>query len=455
MAVLVLDKRKKPLMPCSEKRARLLLSRGRARVHRRHPFTIRLVDRVQATSAVQPMVVKTDPGSQATGIALVREAVDGTQVTHHVAVLIEVQHRGRAITEALTARRAFRRRRRGQTLRYRAPRFDNRTRPEGWLAPSLRHRMETTASWIERLRRFAPVTRLAVEQVRFDMQAMQDPEISGVEYQQGALQGYEVREYLLEKWGRTCAYCDAKQVPLEAEHIVPRSRGGSGRVSNLTLACVPCNRAKGALPVEQFVRDPARLARVLSRAKAPLRAAAAVNATRNAIVLALAATGLGVETATGGRTKWNRSRLGLPKTHALDGACAGEVDAVEGWQVPTLAVKAMGRGRYQRARLDRFGFPRGHSLRQKQVRGFATGDLVRAEVPSGKNAGVHVGRVAIRASGSFNVQTSAGVVQGVGFRHCRLLQRRDGYGYASRGAPAAPCAPPPPEGRGFRTGEIR
>ncbi|HCF4344178.1 TPA: HNH endonuclease, partial [Pseudomonas aeruginosa] len=95
---------------------------------------------------------------------------------------------------------------------------------------------------------------LAVERVKFDMQAIQNPEISGVQYQQGELAGYEVREYLLEKWGRCCAYCDAENTPLEIEHIVPRSAGGSDRVPNLTLACRPCNQRKGNQPVEVFLK---------------------------------------------------------------------------------------------------------------------------------------------------------------------------------------------------------
>jgi 5-methylcytosine-specific restriction endonuclease McrA len=77
------------------------------------------------------------------------------------------------------------------------------------------------------------------------MQKIQNPEISGVAYQQGELMGYEVREYLLEKWDRTCAYCGKTDIPLEIEHIVPKSKGGSNRVSNLTLACTECNRKKG------------------------------------------------------------------------------------------------------------------------------------------------------------------------------------------------------------------
>lgn len=439
MSVFVLDRQGKALMPCSQKRARKMLEAGRARVHRVAPFVIRLTDRVQADCELQPLRIKLDPGSKTTGLALVREgqrldtATGEIQRSAAVVSLVEIVHRGRQISEALTARRQMRRRRRNQ-LRYRAPRFLNRgNKQRGWLAPSLMHRVHTTLAWVRRIQRWAPVAALSQELVRFDMQAMENPEISGIEYQQGTLAGYEVREYLLEKWGRQCAYCGAKDTPLQIEHIHPKSRGGSDRVSNLTLACQPCNQLKDNLPPEVFLaKKPDVLRRILAQAKAPLKDAAAVNATRWALANALKATGLPLELASGGRTKFNRSRLSIPKSHALDAACVGEVDAVTDWRQPALQVKCTGRGSYQRTRLDKFGFPRGYLMRSKRVRGFQTGDMVRAAVPSGKKAGIHTGRVAVRATGSFNIQTASEVVQGIGYRHCRLIQRGDGYGYSQQ-----------------------
>jgi 5-methylcytosine-specific restriction endonuclease McrA len=413
-------------MPCSEKRARLLLVRGRAVVVRRYPFTIRLRDRVGGATAY--VRIKLDPGSKTTGVAVVADASGNKPAK--VLCLFELHHRGRQISDRLTARRAFRRRRRSAHLRYRAPRFDNRTRSKGWLAPSLQHRVDTTLSWVSRLRKLVPVTGIAIELVRFDTQALENPEIGGVEYQQGTLAGYEVREYLLEKWQRACAYCGVTDVPLNIDHIRPRARGGSNRVSNLVLACVPCNTEKGAKPVAEFLaHDPKRLAAIEATAKASLRDAAAVNATRWALFNALKATGLPVEASSGGRTKHNRCRLGMPKTHALDAACVGKVDVLVGWQAPALSIRAMGRGAYCRTRLDAYGFPRGHCTRQKRVRGFQTGDLVRACVPNGKKTGMYLGRVAVRATGSFNVQTLTGVVQGINAKHCTILHRSDGYTY--------------------------
>lgn len=452
--VFVLDKHGTPLDPCHPARARKLLASGRAVVMRHTPFVIRLRDRVAADSAVQGVEVGIDPGSKHTGIAVFR-AENGARSGLFG---IQLDHRGGKIRDKLAARAAYRRGRRSRNLRYRAPRFLNRARPKGWLAPSLRHRVDTTMSWVSRLSRWAPVRALHVERVAFDTHALSAGKpLEGAEYQQGTLAGYEVREYLLAKWNRKCAYCGVQNVPLNIDHIHPRSRGGSDRISNLALACIPCNQAKGATPVEEFLAGrPKVLARVLAQAKAPLRDAAAVNATRWALWRELAATKLPVRTASGGRTKWNRSRTGAPKSHTLDALHVGELERVTGWSGRVLVVMATGRGTYARTRTDRYGFPRLRLPRVKRIHGFATGDFVRAIVSVGKKAGVHTGRVAVRSTGSFNITTQRGTVQGIHHRHVRLLQRADGYGYVTRPEARHRAAfLADPEGADFHTGGNR
>src|SRR5579864_3601955 len=232
--VIVIDSKKNPLMPCHPARARELLRKGKAAVFRLNPFTIILLNRIGGD--IQDVELKVDPGSKTTGVALVADTQQGKEVIFAA----ELEHRGHQIKESLDSRRANRRNRRHRKTRYRQARFDNRKRPEGWLPPSLRSRVDNVVNFAKRLKRFVPITQVQVETVRFDMQKMDNPEITGVEYQQGSLQGYEIREYLLEKWQRTCAYCGVQNVPLQVEHIQPKSKGGTNRISNLSIACHPC-----------------------------------------------------------------------------------------------------------------------------------------------------------------------------------------------------------------------
>jgi 5-methylcytosine-specific restriction endonuclease McrA len=421
--VFVISSNGAPLDPCHEARARELLKKGRAAVWRMFPLTIKLKDRTRAESVVATHCLKLDPGSKTTGIAVVQEG------TGRVVFAAELTHRGQAIRDALLARRGIRRSRRQRKTRYRPARFDNRRRPKGWLAPSLLHRVLTTENWVNRLRRFCPVTALSVELAKFDTQLMQNPEISGVEYQRGELLGWEVRAYLLEKWGRRCAYCGTENVPFEIDHVTPRDRGGSDRVSNLALACHDCNQAKGNRTAEEFGHP-----EVQAQARAPLKDAAVVNATRLALYRRLLMTGLPIEVGSGGRTRYNRARLNLSKAHFLDAACVGAStpDNLRVAVTSVLLIAAKGHGSRQMCRTDEFGFPRRHVPRQKRWFGFKTGDLVKAVVPKGKYAGTHVGRVSIRTSGKFNITTASGLVQGISHRHCQVIQRVDGYAYATR-----------------------
>jgi 5-methylcytosine-specific restriction endonuclease McrA len=383
---------------------------------------------------VQPVRVCEDPGSKTTGIAVVREvpaASEGDGPTRVVLFKMELTHRGDVIRGQMERRSSSRRRRRLANLRYRPARFSNRRPAKGTLRPSLNHRVETTLSWTRRLMRWYPVAAVSVERVRFDTQLMQNPEISGVEYRQGTLAGYETREWVLEKWGRSCAYCDAENVALNLDHVVPRVSGGSSRPSNLVPACVPCNQRKGAQPLAVFLqRDPKRAARILAGLKESLRDAAAVNSTRWALDRALRSLGVPVEASSGGRTKWNRHRFNVPKTHANDAVCAGNVGGVIGADTQTLYVYSTGRGTYQRQHSDAYGFPRGvPKMREKSVRGFRTGDMVRATPPRGKYAGTYVGRVAVRANGQFAICAKDKRIDVI-WKHCGVLQRADGYRYA-------------------------
>jgi len=434
--VLVIDTDKRPQDPIHAAQARQLLNNGKAAIFRKYPFTI-ILKKSCPDTPVEPLRIKIDPGSKTTGLALVNDA------TGEVVWAAELQHRGFVIRASLTSRRQLRHFRRSRKTRYRQPpkhewfRKGNKQpcpkqRREGWLAPSLLSRVHNINTWVKRLRKYAPIAAISQELVRFDTQIMQNPEIAGNEYQQGTLAGYETREYLLEKWDRKCAYCDIKDVPLQIEHIHPRVKGGSNRISNLTLSCEKCNTKKGTKDIKDFLKkDPERLKKIQSQAKQPLADTAAVNATRFKLLETLKATGLPVETGSGGLTKFNRTTQNFEKTHWIDAACVGKSTPkklnIKG--VKPLLIKAAGHGSRQSCRTDKHGFPIRHCARVKIHFGFQTGDIVKAVVDKGKKIGAHIGRIATRVTGSFNISTVKGLVEGISHKYCKAIHRKDGYSY--------------------------
>jgi 5-methylcytosine-specific restriction endonuclease McrA len=423
--VLLIDTQYRPLYPIHPAQARQLLRNGKVAIFRQFPFTI-IFKEARPESPVQPLRIKIDPGAKTTGIAIVNDS------TGEVVFAAELQHRGFAIRESITSRRQLRRGRRNRKTRYRQPRFDNRKRSEGWLPPSLISRVYNIKTWVKKLIRFAPISDISQELVRFDTQLMQNPDLQGKEYQQGTLAGYETREYLLEKLGRKCAYCDKQDVPLQIEHIHPRAKGGSNRISNLTLSCEKCNLKKGTQDIKDFLKkDKERLKKIESQAKKPLAATAAVNATRFKLLEVLKRLGNSVETGSGGLTKFNRTQQKLEKTHWIDAAAVGrstpEKLIIKG--VKPLLITANGHGSRQSCRTDKFGFPNRHVPREKIHFGFQTGDIVKAIVKTGKKVGTYIGKVAIRSSGSFNISTKNGLVQGISHRFCKLIHAKDGYSY--------------------------
>ena len=425
MSVFVVDTNKTPLAPCHEAKARKLLDAGKAAIWRCLPFTIILKYAVESPQ-VPDLRVKLDPGSKTTGIAVVDDQ------TGKIVFAAELSHRGHAIKESIDSRRAIRRSRRNRHTRYRKARWQNRRRKEGWLPPSLQSRIANVLTWVTRLSRLCRITAISLELVRFDMQLMENPEISGVEYQQGTLAGYETREYLLQKWGRKCAYCSKENIPLQIEHITPRAKGGTDRVSNLCLACEKCNLAKGTKSIEDFLKKkPELLKRVLVQAKAKREDAAAVNTTRWELFRRMLSTGLPIECGSGGLTKYNRTKRELSKTHWLDAACVGKStpEVLDTKVVQPLLIKACGHGCRQMCLPDKYGFPRTSAKGSKSVKGFQTGDIVKAKVTSGKKVGTYVGRVAVRSTGSFNITTEQGTVQGISYKYCQVVHKMDGYSY--------------------------
>jgi len=367
MKVFVLSKEGKPLMPTTPRRARVWLKAKRARVVRQEPFTIRL--RFATKAHVQAAKVGVDTGSKEVGIA----AIANGEVVFQAEV-----HLRDDITEKMTQRRQYRRNRRARKTRY-----DNRRRPDGWLPPSLHSKAEATVKAVRFIASFLPVGRVRVEVGSFDTQKLQNPDIAHLEYQQGELQGYLLREYVLEKWQRKCAYCEAREVPLEIEHIVPKSRGGSTRASNLTLACHTCNQGKGQQTAAEF-----GFPHVQAKAGVPLKDAAHVSSLKSRVVHDLQAV-FGesqVSITYGYETKYKRIQgLDLPKSHTNDAvAIACEIGEVVKPLEMVHHLRCLARGHYQR-------FNGRHSEHKcwapRKVRGFKLYELVKAKGGVGYIAG--------------------------------------------------------------------
>jgi 5-methylcytosine-specific restriction endonuclease McrA len=416
--VFVLDTNRKPLAPCHSAVARKLLKRRKASIFKRYPFTIILNKEVKEDNK-QEFRLKIDYGSRYTGLAILQN--------NNVLWMGQINHRTN-IKSNLDSRRIYRHKRRNKKLRYREVRFLNRKKNKGWIPPSLESRVNNIRTWVNRLQKVIPLTHISYENCKFDTQLMKSPEISSVEYQQGVLQGYEVREYLLEKYNRKCCYCGKENTPLEVEHIIPKSRGGTNRIDNLCLACHDCNNAKGNMTAEEFGYP-----NIQKQVKQTLKDCAVLNATRWKVYETLCNTGLPVECGTGARTKMNRINLDLPKEHYYDACCIGQSTPKELYfkTCNVSYIKAKGRGSHCRTNIDKYGFPRGYLTRHKYMFGFQTGDMVKAIILKGRYKGMWYGEVACRETGTFDIKNKKGqrVVQSVNYKNCAIVQRFDGYSY--------------------------
>ncbi|GAA6619178.1 RNA-guided endonuclease IscB [Scytonema sp. NUACC26] len=439
-SVFVLSKNGKILKPTTPVRARILQSQSKAKTLKLFPFTIILDKEVDEN--VEPYLeLRIDPGSKFTGMTL----VDLNK--NEVVWAMELEHRGLAIKMDLIKRAGVRRSRRSRRLRYRKKRFD-RKKPQGWLPPSLRHRLLTTQTWIKRLLEVAPIKSIAIESVKFDLQKMETPDIEGIEYQQGTLFGYTLREALLEHWGRECVYCGKTDVPLQIEHINAYSNGGSDRFSNLTLSCEKCNQKKGDKPVEQFLKDqPEILQKIKAHQKKSLSDAAAVNSTRKAIFEMAQQFGLPVISGDGASTKMIRIKSGLPKAHWIDSSCVATDQIVKLRICQPLRVTCTGHGTRQVQRVNASGFPAIASIKKNPMTGkkevklvsknqkythATAGDYVVCTLLKDRKhvkSGIYCARVKTPTQKGVEVLISGHRIA-VDRQYIKLVHRDDGYEYS-------------------------
>ena len=296
LRVPVINLRGKPLMPTTPKKAKQLLKQGKAKVVKRTPFVIQLTKATGETK--QDITLGIDAGYTNVGFSAVTEQQE----------LISGELTLRTNMPKLIEQKSSYRRGRRSKLWHRPARFNNREKEKGWLAPSLQHKLDTHIRLIEKLKGWFPITKTIIEVATFDTQKMQNPEISGIEYQQGELLGYHIREYLLEKFGRKCVYCNKKNIPLEVEHIIPKSRSGSNRVNNLTTSCRKCNLDKGDQTAEEF-----GFPKIQKQAEQSLKSTAFMNVVRKIL-----AKQVNAEETFGYITKFGRIKQNIEKSHVND-----------------------------------------------------------------------------------------------------------------------------------------
>lgn len=233
--VYVLDIEGKPLMPTERHgRVRRMLREGIAHVVRSMPFTIQLD--YDSERNTQPVSLGIDAGSSQIGVSATTEGKE--LYASQVELRTDIQ-------ELLATRRETRRTRRNRKTRYRKARFDNRRRKDGWLAPSVRNKVDAHITAIRRLHDILPITETSIEVAQFDVQKIKKPDIKGAEYQHGEQLGFwNVREYVLARDGHKCQYCKGKSKDpiLNVHHIESRKTGGNAP-NNLITLCETCHKA--------------------------------------------------------------------------------------------------------------------------------------------------------------------------------------------------------------------
>lgn len=418
--VLVVDKRKRPCNTISNAYARMLLFKKQAVIHKRFPFTIRLKND-KAVLKDRAYTVKLDPGSKHTGIAI-------TDNKDSVVMLAELEHRGHFIKKGLYSRKIIRRFRRSRKTRYRPARFLNRKIPKGWLTPSVKSRADNVINFIKKYKKFLNINKVMIEKVSFDVsQITSNTKLWGSNYRKGNLYQQKFRSFIFNRSNGKCVYCGAKAT--EIDHVVARAKGGTNSVHNLVASCRKCNKKKSNLSLKEFGKLVGKDFSHLKPKKLP-KDAAIVQSARNYMVKEVTKLVSDTTTHDAWLTKYNRDELGLPKEHYYDALSVGEVPSKFNFLTDkVLVMSAQGRGSRQMCSMDRYGFPRTSAKASKSVKGFQTGDMVKAIIPKGLKVGEYLGRVAVRSSGRFKIKVNKEAIQSVRYEYCHIIQRCDGYLY--------------------------
>ncbi|WP_242224760.1 RNA-guided endonuclease IscB [Bacillus cereus group sp. BfR-BA-01380] len=292
MRVFVKNLRGEPLMPCSHRKARILLKQGKAKIIEYTPFTIQL--QYATGETVQPVTIGIDSGAKHIGIAITTEdkvlAKGTTQLRQDV-------------KDNLTLRATLRRGRRQRKTRYRKARFLNRKKNEGWLPPSIQSRVDNQIHWIETFKSLLPSPKVIVEVGKFDAQKLKNPDIQGIEYQQGDAFGFwNTRYYVFARDNYTCQICKEKGGILHTHHIIERCNGGSDMADNLVTVHDECHQKFHQGTLKHTFKKPKQY-----------KETAFMNILRLQIM-----NRLDCEITYGSYTTPIRKELGLSKTHVND-----------------------------------------------------------------------------------------------------------------------------------------
>ena len=386
--------------------ARVWIAADKARIRRIAPATVRLLCQHAQACFIRKRAARAtigvDPGARTTGVAVI--------VDSRVIWSTEITHRSAAITKRLSVRRGARSSRRcrhkRRTGRHRKEsRFKNRTGCKGGLAPSVRHRVQSTRRWIKAvlpyLQAMCASVRASVEVCSFDTHKVLHPDVGGADYQRGPLWRANLRGFVLTRDDGRCVYCGATK-HLTMDHVVPKSMSGADRHWNIVAACKKCNDSKDAGEVSQWMerctrasvrkRASATLAYVkrLAAGMAKLNAVAATNIVAPRLAWKLESMGLHVERSSGADTAAWRRTLGVLKTHAMDAACTASSGVPFEWGCgQPISITMTGRGSRLVVRKNASGFPLlkndGNivaSHRSMPPHGLRAGDVVRIDRPS-------------------------------------------------------------------------
>jgi 5-methylcytosine-specific restriction endonuclease McrA len=410
----------KPLMPCQPRKARLLLQEGKAKVAKRVPFALQLLS--GSSGYTQDVALGIDAGTQHIGVS----------ATTDQTVLFETDVQLRSdIQEVLATRRQFRRGRRSRKTRYRQARFLNRKKPQGWLAPSVEHKVAAHLKVIQLVQTLLPISRTTIEVAQFDIQKIRHPEIEGKDYQEGPQFGFwNTREYVLARDAHTCQWCQGKSKDpiLNVHHIESRKTGGNSP-DNLMTLCATCHDHIHRTHQEQKIE----------RKRRGFRDATQMSMIRWRIYEEAKQRFPQVHLTYGYLTKHTRIEQGLEKSHMVDARCiSGNPLAISDgdWYL----IKRVRRNNRQLHKATiRKGGQRQRNTAPKEVHGFRLFDCVRYQ---GQICFVF-GR---RSSGYFDLRTLDGTkvhasanckkVTIVQRATASLIERRSGI-------------PPTPEGAGI------